>query len=198
MGPLALWVAGTLSLIYALAAPLGDRVLWVATWATATLTPDERPGSALEAKVYEGITRGWTSFLRGDLWILLLLGTVIALFTVWWVAFVLLGFGLATRVALRFWGPYPKRAGWYLERFRKGALGHAEVMRKEEDAEGEAWALELAQALRELRDRHGEERVPDPGLGRRLRSTGEAPAPAQSGGGSQVSRRKPGSPAPRD
>ncbi|TVR61937.1 MAG: hypothetical protein EA422_12010 [Gemmatimonadales bacterium] len=181
MGPLALWVAGILSLIYALAAPLGDRVLWVATWATATLTPEEQPGSAKEAAVYEGITRGWTSFLRGDLWILLLLGTVIALFTLWWVAFLLPVLALSTRLALRFRGPYPKKAGWYLERFRKGALGHAEVMRKEEDAEGEAWALELARALEELRDRHGEERVPDPGLGRKQRSAKEAPGSAQSG-----------------
>lgn len=184
MGPLALWVAGILSLIYALAAPLGDRVLWVATWATATLTPEERPGSAQEAAVHEGITRGWTSFLRGDLWILLLLGTVIALFTLWWVAFLLPVVALSIRVAFRFRGPYPKKAGWYLERFRKGALRHAEVMRKEEDAAGEAWALELAQALEGLRDSHGEERIPDPGLGRKLHLVDEAASSAQSGDGS--------------
>ncbi len=183
MGPLALWVAGALGLIYALLAPLGDRVLWVATWTTATLTPEERPGSAREAAVFEGITRGWTSFLRGDLWILLLLGAVIALFTLWWVAFVLPVLALSLRTALRFWGPYPREAGWYLERFRKGALAHARVMRKEEDAEGEAWALELARALEELRDHHGEEKIPHPGLSSSGR--GREPSPStQPGAGS--------------
>lgn len=196
MGPLALWVAGALGMIYALLAPLGDRVLWVATWTTATLTPDERPGSAREAAVFEGITRGWTSFLRGDLWILLLLGVVIALFTLWWVAFVLPAVALSLRAGLRFGGPYPRKAGWYLERFRKGALAHAKVMRKEEDAEGEAFALDLARALEELRDRHGEEQIPHPGMGGlgKNRSSSQSTLP---GADSEISSRTPGSPGPQ-
>lgn len=116
---MALTVAWSLALVYAVAVPMGRRSEAVAVWAVRTISPPGNEGDARRAgRVVMG---GWYALLNADLWLLPLLGALILLFEWWWMAPLLVGGAFALRWVADRLLPYPEEVEWYLERFQKAA-----------------------------------------------------------------------------
>ncbi len=112
---MALGVAWTLAVIYAVAVPLGRRVDAAGVWAVRTLAPPGSEGVARRASRL--VMGGWYALLNADLWLLPFLGALILLFEWWWMSPILLAAAFALRWVADRVLPYPNRVEWYLERF---------------------------------------------------------------------------------
>ncbi len=147
-----------LTLAYAALAPLGHRIRAAEARALGAGLPGV-PSSASVAAARSLLARGWTSLVASELWLLLLLAALVAIFQAWWLALVLPVAGVGLRVLLHEVDPYPAHLAWYLARFRvqvERALTRAVA---EGDGEAEARARALAAALDELAADEGEEPV---------------------------------------
>ena len=155
---MALSFALLLTLAYALLDPLGRRIRAAETRALAWSLPAE-PSSGTVRAARALITRGWPSLVASELWLLLLLASLVVIFSFWWMAFVLPLAGLLLRALLDRMDPYPRHLGWYLVRLARqveGALGEAQA---EGDEARTALAEALLVALQELETRAGQEPV---------------------------------------
>ncbi len=154
--PLA--VALLLTLLYATLSPLGVRIRAAEQRALVAGLPGVPSSSAVSA-ARSLLARGWTSLVASELWLLLLLAAMIAIFQVWWLALVLPAAGVALRVLLHAVDPYPARLDWYLARFRTQVERARDAAVAEGDAERERRALALAAALEELASDEGDQPV---------------------------------------
>lgn len=147
-----------LTLVYAVFAPLGQRVRAAEQRVLAAALPGV-PSSAAVAGARAFLARGWTSLVASELWLFLLLASCIAIFHTWWLAFVLPAGGVVLRMVLHMVDPYPARLAWYLERFRF-EVEKARVKAAAEGDEARAVRAEaLVQALDELRAEEGDQPV---------------------------------------
>ncbi len=148
-----------LTLVYAAFAPLGRRVRAAENRVLNAVLP-EVPSAPAVSRVRGFLSRGWTSLLTSDLWLLLLLASCIAIFHTWLLAFVLPVAGVALRKLLDVANPYPARLAWYLDRFR----AEVDKARTSAEAEGDearlTLAAELIEALDDLMAREGDAPVP--------------------------------------
>jgi hypothetical protein len=156
--PMPVAVALFLTLLYAVFSPLGARVRAAEQRALASALPGV-PSSSAVAGARSFLDRGWTSFVASELWLLLLLAGIIALFHTWWLAFALPAGGVLLRFLLHAVDPYPSRLAWYLGRFRVQVERARERAVAEGDAERAERAEALSSALTRLADEEGDEPV---------------------------------------
>jgi hypothetical protein len=158
LGAMPLAVALLLTLLYAVLAPLGIRIRAAEQRALVAGLPGV-PSSGAVAAARSLLSRGWTSIVASELWLLLLLASLIALFEVWWLALVLPVAGVLLRTGLHAVDPYPSPLAWYLARFRREVERARARAVAEGDAERERRALDLERALAELAADEGEQPV---------------------------------------
>jgi hypothetical protein len=158
LGAMSLAVALVLTLLYATLSPLGVRIRAAEQRALVAGLPGVPSSSAVVA-ARSMLARGWTSLVASELWLLLLLAALIAIFEVWWLALVLPLAGVALRIVLHAVDPYPARMAWYLARFRTQVERAREVAVAEGDTERERRARALAAALEELAADEGDQPV---------------------------------------
>jgi hypothetical protein len=138
-----------LTLAYALLDPLSKRIRAAEVRALHySLPPNPSPGSVTAARSL--LARGWPSLVASELWLLLLLASLVVIFSIWWLAFLLPVAGLLLSAIVHRLDPYPRTLGGYLRpmiRQLRGAHGKAE---SEGDEPRAARAQRLVEALERL------------------------------------------------
>jgi hypothetical protein len=151
-------VAVFLTLFYAFASPLGIRIRAAEQRALVAVLPGVPSASAVTS-ARALLARGWPSLVASELWLLLLLASLIVLFQFFWLAVALPVVGVLLRFFLHALDPYPRRLDWYLARFRDQLEQTRARAHAQGDEDRERRAAALLSALGELAADEGDEPV---------------------------------------
>jgi len=151
-------VAVFLTLVYAFASPLGLRIRAAEQRALVAVLPGVPSASAVTS-ARALLARGWPSLLASELWLLLLLASLIVIFQFFWLAVILPLAGVVLRFVLHALDPYPRRLDWYLAHFRQQLEETRARARAQGDEERERRAAAILSALGQLSADEGDEPV---------------------------------------
>lgn len=153
-----MFVAVLLTLIYAYFSPLGLRIRAAEQRALVAVLPGV-PSATAVTTARSLLARGWTSLVASELWLLLLLASLICIFHFFWLALLLPLAGVALRALLHAVDPYPRRLAWYLAHFRSQLERIHREAEADNDPERARRAEFLLSALSELASDEGDQPV---------------------------------------
>jgi len=151
-------VAVLLTLVYAFFSPLGHRIRAAEQRALVAVLPGVPSASAVTS-ARSLLARGWPSLVASELWLLLMLASLIVIFQFFWLSVALPVVGVLLRMLLHTVDPYPRRLSWYLDRFRRQVEQTRVRAEADGDTERARRAAYLAAALGQLAADEGDQSV---------------------------------------